>query len=180
MRVFASCITSLYLLCLGIIIGGIIACGALTAPVIFNASLHLAALEMVDPSGITSYASGILMAEIFVRFNYLLNAMAIFILVYELLVFNISSKKSLFLLGIGALNVVLIFVFTMYYTPAILAAQADGAAATATDEFESIHTQSEMIFQILLVSLSASFIWRVFLLRFSQPVTKPATRTRKK
>ena len=157
MKIFASCITSLYLLCLGTIIGGIIACGALVAPVIFNASLYLAAIEIADPSGITLYASGILMTEIFARFNYLLNAMAIFILVYELLAFNISSKKSLFLLGIGIFSVVLIFLFTMYYTPAIIAAQVDGAAATATEEFYSLHTQSEMIFQILLVSLSASF-----------------------
>lgn len=175
MRVFASCITSLYLLALGITIGGIIACGALSAPVIFNASSYLAALEITD---MTRYASGILMTEIFVRFNYLLNAMAIFILVYELLVFNISSKKSLFLLGIGIFSVVLIFLFTMYYTPAIIAAQADGAAATATEEFESIHTQSEMIFQILLISLSASFLWRTYLLRFS--LSTPTTKSRKK
>ncbi|MDL0081067.1 DUF4149 domain-containing protein [Helicobacter zhangjianzhongii] len=178
MRVFASCITSLYLLALGITIGGIIACGALSAPVIFNASEYLAAIEIADPSGITRYASGILMTEIFARFNYLLNAMAIFILVYELLVFNISSKKSLFLLGIGIFSVVLIFLFTMYYTPAIIAAQADGAAATATEEFYSLHTQSEMIFQILLISLSASFLWRVYLLRFSLPA--PTTKSRKK
>lgn len=177
MKIFTSCITSLYLLCLGTIIGGIIACGALVAPVIFNASQYLAAIEIADPSGITRYASGILMTEIFARFNYLLNAMAIFILVYELLAFNISSKKSLFLLGIGIFSVVLIFLFTMYYTPAIIAAQVDGAAATATDEFGSLHTQSEMIFQILLISLSASFLWRVYLLRFSLPA---ATKSRKK
>lgn len=175
MRVFASCITSLYLLALGITIGGIIACGALSAPVIFNVSSYLATLEITD---MTRYASGILMTEIFVRFNYLLNAMAIFILVYELLVFNISSKKSLFLLGIGIFSVVLIFLFTMYYTPAIIAAQADGAAATATEEFYSLHTQSEMIFQILLISLSASFLWRAYLLRFSLPAA--ASKSRKK
>lgn len=173
MKIFTSCITSLYLLCLGTIIGGIIACGALSAPVIFNASQYLATLEITD---ITRYASGILMTEIFVRFNYLLNAMAIFILVYELLAFNISSKKSLFLLGIGIFSVVLIFLFTMYYTPAIIAAQVDGAAATATDEFGSLHTQSEMIFQILLISLSASFLWRVYLLRFSLPAATSKSR----
>lgn len=173
MKIFTSCITSLYLLCLGTIIGGIIACGALSAPVIFNASQYLAALEITD---MTRYASGILMTEIFARFNYLLNAMAIFILVYELLAFNISSKKSLFLLGIGIFSVVLIFLFTMYYTPAIIAAQVDGAAATATDEFGSLHTQSEMIFQILLISLSASFLWRVYLLRFSLPAATSKSR----
>lgn len=174
MKVFASCITSLYLLALGIAIGGIIACGAITAPVIFNASQYLASLEITD---MTRYASGLLMSEIFVRLNYLLNALAIFILVYELLAFNISSKKSLFLLGIGVFSVIFIFLFTMYYTPAILAAQADGAAATATEEFESIHTQSEMVAQILLLSLGASFLWRVYLLRFSLP---QATKTRKR
>ncbi|OBV29100.1 hypothetical protein BKN38_08565 [Helicobacter sp. CLO-3] len=174
MKVFASCITSVYLWALGVTIGGILACGMLSAPVIFNASKYLAVLEITE---MTSYASGLLMTEIFVRFNYVLNAMAIFILIYELLAFNISSKKSLFLLGVGILSVVLIFLFTMYYTPAIVAAQSDGAAATASEEFESIHTQSEMVFKLLLVSLSASFIWRVYLLRFAAPV---ATKGRKK
>ncbi|MBR2494487.1 DUF4149 domain-containing protein [Helicobacter sp.] len=176
MKVFIICITGIYLLALGIIIGGIIACGALIAPVIFNASQYLAAIEIANPSGITRYASGILMTEIFVRFNYLLNAMAIFILMYELLVFNISSKKSLFLLGVGMFSVVLIFLCTMYYTPVIIAAQADGAAMTATEEFESIHTQSEMIFQILLISLSTSFLWRVYLLCFNLPTTPKSRR----
>lgn len=154
---------------LGAVIGGILACGVLSAPVIFSASQYLATLGITD---MTRYASGILMTEIFVRFGYVLNAMAIFILIYELLVFNISSKKSLFLLGVGILSVVLIFLFTMYYMPLIVSAQQEGAASTATEEFESIHTQSEIVFKILLLTLSASFLWRVYVLRFSLPTTK--------
>lgn len=163
-KMLGSAMGSIYLWVVGLTLGAIFACGALSAPVIFNASSYLSQAGITDLY-MTRYASGVLMTQIFVKFNSVLKAVAIFILVYELLFFNTSSKKSIFLLAIGLLSVVLIFAFSMYYTDQIIAMQQEGAASTGTEEFESIHTQSEMVFLILFGTLSVSFLWRVFMLK---------------
>lgn len=151
---------ALYLWLVGLCIGAMVSSGVFAAPIIFKAYSFLPDL------GITQYDSGILMAQIFNRLNILLNFSAIIIIIYELLSFKISSKPSVVLLGINALSVLLIFIFTLYYTPAILEAQGMGAAYTATPEFESVHIQSELVFKVLLLTLSISFFWRVILLSF--------------
>lgn len=179
MKALLSCMTSIYLWVVGITLGGILACGVLSAPVIFNASDYLSKAGITDLY-MTRYASGVLMTQIFVRCSYALNAVAIFVLVYELLAFNASSKKSLFLLAVGAFSVVLIFLFTLYYTPSIVAMQQEGVASTSTEEFESIHTQSEMVFVILFVALSAGFLWRVFMLKMDTPSAPKKARTTRK
>ncbi|WP_233709961.1 MULTISPECIES: DUF4149 domain-containing protein [unclassified Helicobacter] len=154
-----------YLWILGISMGSIIACGMFVAPVIFNAYSFLPDL------GITQYDSGILMTQVFLKLNTLLNFTAIIILVYELLAFNLSKRTSFFPLGINIINVILIFLFSFYFTPKIIEAQKQGAAATATPEFATIHIQSEYTFKILLVMLTIGFFARVFLLAKS-PVAK--------
>ncbi len=179
MKVLLSCATSVYLCVVGMTLGVILACGFFVAPVIFDASRYLAESGISDLD-MTRYASGVLMTQIFVRCDYGLNGVAIFVLVYELLAFNISSKKSLFLLAIGILSVVLIFVFTLYYTPAIIAMQQEGAASTGTEEFESIHTQSEMVFKMLFGTLGVSFLWRVFMIKMDSSSVLKKTRVAKK
>ena len=173
MKILATLMTSVYLWAIGLTLGALLACGVLSAPVIFKAYQYLPSL------GVTSFDSGILMTEIFKRLNHILNGMAILTLVYELLAFGVGSKKSLFLLSIGILNAVLIFLFTMYYTPEIISAQQQGAAFTGTEDFENIHTQSEVVFKILFCTLSASFVWHIFNVCFSMPAQASKKRTRK-
>ena len=146
-------ISIIYLLILGASIGAIIATGALSAPVIFSSD------SIIPELGMTKFDMGRIMSVIFSRLNIFLNITAIIILIYELLSFNLGGKKNYFALLINAISVILIFLFTFYYTGAILAAQAQGAAATATPEFDSLHQQSELIFKTLLITLSISFIW---------------------
>ncbi|PAF41722.1 DUF4149 domain-containing protein [Helicobacter sp. 11S03491-1] len=169
-------INALYLWLVGLSIGAMIACGAFVAPMIFNAYSFLPDL------GITQYDSGILMTQIFVKLNYLLNFTAIIIIIYELLSFKASFKPSIILLGINTLSILLIFIFTLYYTPHIIEAQSMGAAYTATPEFESMHTQSEFIFKILLTTLSISFFWRIILLSAKpiHQIAKSTTKTSRK
>ncbi len=147
----------IYLWILGAAIGGIITCGIFVAPIIFNAYNFLPDL------GITQYDSGILMAQVFLKFNSFLNLSAMMILIYELLAFNLSNKTSFFSLIIGAINVALIFLFTFYYTPNIIKAQTLGASATATPEFANLHLQSEWIFKALVIFLSIGFAYRIIL-----------------
>lgn len=156
---------TIYLWILGISIGAIITCGMFVAPIVFNAYSFLPDL------GITQYDSGILMTQVFLKLNTLLNITAIIILVYELLAFNISKKTSFFPLGISTFNVILIFLFSFYFTPKIVEAQKQGAAATATPEFATTHLQSEYTFKILLITLTLGFFIRVFLLA-KAPVSK--------
>ncbi|PAF53170.1 hypothetical protein BKH42_07430 [Helicobacter sp. 13S00482-2] len=167
-------INAIYLWLIGACIGGMIISGVVVAPIIFSAYSYLPSL------GITQYDSGILMTQIFIKLNYLLNFSAIIIIVYELSMFKSSLKPSIILLGINILSVLLIFIFTLYYTPAILEAQNMGAAYTATPEFENTHIQSEMLFKVLLVTLSISFVWRIVLLSAKSPVKTSTTRSRKK
>ena len=166
-KMLGSAMGSIYLWVVGLTLGAIFACGFLSAPVIFNASSYLSQAGITDLY-MTRYASGVL------------KAVSIFILVYELLSFNASSKKSIFLLAIGILSVVLIFAFSMYYTDQIIAMQQEGAASTGTEEFESIHTQSEMVFLILFGTLSVSFLWRIFMLKMDTPSEAKKTRGAKK
>lgn len=169
-------INAIYLWLIGVCIGSMIIAGAIVAPVIFNAYSQLPDL------GITQYDSGILMTQVFVKLNYLLNFSAIIIIIYELSAFKSSLKPSIILLGINILSILLIFLFTLYYTPAIVDAQKMGAAYTATPEFDSIHNQSEILFKILLVTLSVSFVWRIILLsnKVTSSTKTSAPRTRKK
>lgn len=177
MKIIASIGISFYLFMLALGIGAVLASGVLVAPVIFEA------YKLLPESGITNYDSGIIMTKIFVRLGYGLNALALIILITELFVFNIASKKSLLLLGLGALNVILIFTFTLYYTPAIIELQQEGPASTGTLDFEGLHTQSKMIMEILFVTLSASFLWRITSMRLALPLElkqKQARTTRTK
>lgn len=142
-----------YLLFLGVTLGALIACGALSAPSIFRAPAIVPNLEM------TLFQSGILMTSIFVKLNILLNLVAVFILFYEILSFRVSGARIAPFLGL--VSIVLIFLFTLYYTPYILQAQSLGEEGIANVAFDSMHTQSVYVFKALMASLCLLFILRV-------------------
>lgn len=141
-----------YLLLIGVTLGAIIACGVFSAPAIFRASMIVPNLE------ITLFQSGILMTSIFTKLNFLLNLLAVFILFYEILSMRISGAKIAPILGLCSL--ILIFLFTLYYTPYILQAQSLGEEAIANHAFDAMHTQSVYVFKALMVSLLLLFIIR--------------------
>ncbi|MGN8448746.1 DUF4149 domain-containing protein [Helicobacter pylori] len=70
-----------YLLLLGILGGSLIILGAIVAPIVFKASSILPELNL------TPFESGKLMAQIFVRFNYVLGAIGFVVLLYEIISF---------------------------------------------------------------------------------------------
>ncbi|WP_240328761.1 DUF4149 domain-containing protein [Helicobacter suis] len=139
----------LVLLFIGMGVGIVIFTGACVAPVIFKTSSIL-------PTPITRYDAGILMSHIFIRSNWVLNALAC-ILVLD----SLTLKKAILLRLSHLANSVLIFLFSFYYTPYILKAQSLGSAYVATQKFAQMHAQSEIIFKILLVLLCYSFFSRV-------------------
>ncbi|WQX92820.1 DUF4149 domain-containing protein [Helicobacter pylori] len=144
-----------YLLLLGILGGSLITLGMMVAPIIFKAPSILPELNL------TPFESGKLMAQIFVRFNYLLGAIGFVVLLYEIVSF-IYSKRSLVYLILGLAIGALCFLFVFYYTPYILNAQKIGEVALQSAEFARSHAQSEWLFKELFVLVCALFFWRLF------------------
>lgn len=153
---------AIYILLLSIGVGCIMT-SAFAASVIFKASSFVPHLSISD--------SGAIMGQIFLKCNSYFNFLAIAIIIYEIASFLFvrhfaNSKQRRFWLLLGGINVILIFLFTLYYTPYILDAQHSELVGSAA--FESMHKQSEMVFKILLFSLSIAALWRGIL------TTRPA------
>lgn len=140
---------------LGIGVGCIVACGAFAAPVVFGAATQIPHLEVAD--------SGFIMGQIFIKCGKLFNILAGIMIVYEVLtlatarIFASSMQRRAWFI-LGGISVIMILLFTLYYTPEIMSAQAAGE--TNTQEFYSMHKQSELVFQILLITLCIEAIWR--------------------
>ncbi|MDD6056385.1 MAG: DUF4149 domain-containing protein [Helicobacter sp.] len=144
---------ALYLLLIGTALGAIITSGAFSAPVIFRASAIVPTLE------ISPFESGLLMSEIFKKLNVILNFLAIYMLVYEILSMRVFGSKLAPLLGF--ISIILIGLFTLYYTPFMLNAQSLGETHTQNAAFDSMHLQSVYVFKALMVTLCALFIVRI-------------------
>lgn len=148
-------IFTLYILLLGVGAGIIVALGAFTAPVIFNAS-QLLSFEM------DRFSSGLIMTEIFVRSNVYLNFIAFIIVVFEIYAYRYTTYRSKIDLTLGTIAVTGIFSFTSYYTPLIIEAQKLGIEATTTDSFRDIHRYAEMDYTVVLLALIALVFHRIF------------------
>jgi len=147
-----------YLLGLGAMIGIEIGVGMLMAPVIFYPTSFLG-------EGVLShYQSGILMTQVFLRFNIVLFVMTLFGLIYEALLFK-QGNGDRWALGLTLVMVYTAGMFIFYYTPFIVEAQALGSEATQTQAFASMHKGSEKIIKILLVAQVIVFGRRVWLKR---------------
>ncbi|MDE5603536.1 MAG: DUF4149 domain-containing protein [Helicobacter sp.] len=144
---------ALYLLLIGVCLGATLASGAFVTSSIFRAA------EIVKNLEITTFQSGILMTSIFLKLNFLLNILALYIIIYEILALSIYRKKITPLLGL--INVILIFLFTLYYTPFIVEAQSLGEESFYSETFATMHYQSVLIFKALMISLFILFIYRL-------------------
>ncbi|RDU58835.1 DUF4149 domain-containing protein [Helicobacter sp. MIT 14-3879] len=143
---------SLYLLFLSIGIGGIIACGAFAAPIIFHAQDFISQ-EVANL--FTNTDSGQIMGQIFLRLNGYLLILLVIIVVYELLSLKFNPNYSKVWLILGLISAVCIVLFAWYYTPFIL-----NKENLQSDNFHSMHEQSVWVFKILTMSLSILLVWR--------------------
>ena len=152
---FYSFAFMVYLLLIGLAMGAIIA-SAFSAPVIVRAASFVEGLE------ITLFQSGVLMTQIFIKLNILLNILAVFIIIYEVIIFKTTRQKIAPLLGF--ISVILILLFTLYYTPYILQAQQMGEESIQTLKFDAMHKQSVLVFKTLLITLFLLFCIRSYTL----------------
>lgn len=151
-------VDSFYLLLLGVGIGGIIACGAFAAPVVFSIHDFMPMITQSD--------SGVIMGRIFMRLNAYLVFLMIVIGLYEGFGFLSNIEKinpiyTKFWLLLGIFSITLIALFAFYYTPFILDPQN-----LFSDNFDSMHKQSVWVFKALMFCLSVLFIWRVYILHY--------------
>ncbi|WP_169973811.1 MULTISPECIES: DUF4149 domain-containing protein [unclassified Campylobacter] len=138
----------LYLLLLAALIGIEISIGAFIAPTLFYPQ------SIIGDGVLTHFQSGLLMTNIFVKFNYVLIAVAILALVYELFMLRSDVKFALkfssFMLAL--INFALATSFVFYFTPYVLNAQALGEAGTTTPEFFQMHKASELVMKVMMVA----------------------------
>lgn len=132
---------------------------------IMTASFSAATIfrEPFVPELLSVSDSGLIMGQIFIKCNNYFNILAIAIIIYELVnaifIRRLNYiKQRWFLLLLGGVNVILIFLFTLYYTPYIIDAQMLDNIGTSA--FDSMHKQSEMVFKVLLFTLSIAALWR--------------------
>ena len=149
-----------YLLVIAASLGGVLVLGALVAPVIFHTDKIL--FEMI----LDNYNAGKIMAEIFHRFSYWLYFVALFVALYETIMYKMGQRDAI---AFGASVTVLFscLMFSGVYAPKILAMQSMGVEATQSDTFHNIHLASEIDFKILAVALLVLFVRRLMLLRIS-------------
>ncbi len=141
-----------YLLLIGVGVGCIVACGVFVAPIVFKIGDFITNFSQAE--------SGIVMGKIFVRLNYFLIILAIVIAIYEILCFSgskFSQYYSKLWLILGLFNIVLICLFVFYYTPFIL-----DTNNLQSEDFVTMHSQSVLVFKILMFSLSVLFVWRAY------------------
>lgn len=136
---------SIYLLLLGLSVGAIIAC-AFSAPTIFRAG---DILELP----ITQTQSGILMGKIFEKLNVVLYFTAGGIIIFEFIFAKMFRTSNVIIALSAGINLIMIFLFALYYTPYILS-----APDTQSSEFHSMHAQSVIVFDILLICLCVLFV----------------------
>jgi len=148
---------TLYLLLVAGTLGAVLVLGALVAPVIFNSGAFL-------PDALLSrYEEGMLMGEIFRRFGYWAYAMAAVVLAFEINEYR-RFRRDKWAIMSALLGVATLLMFAAVYVPRILAMQADGPDATASEAFASLHTGSEIDFKVLAVALILLFVRRMQLM----------------
>lgn len=146
-----------YFLFLGAIIGIEFAAGALIAPVIFYPA------QFLGDGVLTHFQSGILMTQVFLRFNIILLVFIFIAWGFEAYMYKIG-KKDLWTFMLLICVSISAYMFVFYFTPFILEAQKNGAEATVTAEFAKMHKGSEYDMKALMMLQIALLFRRVWIL----------------
>lgn len=149
----------IYLLLLGMAIGVEVAVGAFIAPVIFYPHTFLG-------QGVLShFQSGILMTQVFLKSNMLFLIVAIYSVLFESFSWFIQKRRERISFSLAFLSLGLTVLFVWYYTPYIVEAQLQGALATTTEYFHTMHKQSEWVMKALLLVQGSLFFRRMWVLQ---------------
>lgn len=134
-----------YVALLGIALGVEIAAGAFIAPVIFFPHKY------IGDGVLSHFQSGILMTQVFLKTNMLLSIVALYSFFFEVISWSKKKSNDLFATVCAFLGLILTAIFVFYHTPFIVEAQQQGPLATATEAFNAMHKQSEVVMKSLMV-----------------------------
>ncbi len=146
-----------YLLFVAMTLGAVLTLGIFVAATIFNSDSYLAG-ALLD-----HYNEGLLMAEIFRRFSYVISFLALVVFVFEANEYK-HGRRDTWSMVSAFFVIVSALMFSAVYTPKILEMQQLGAEATQSDAFNALHIGSEIDFKILAVALAVLFIRRMRLM----------------
>ena len=145
-----------YLMVLGVGLGYVVSVGLFVAPVIFNANDYLGS-ELLS-----HFQMGLVMTAIFLKGNYFLNALALLIILREAYAYK-SFQRDKIVVPAAATAVLMIFLFTLYYTKQIVSMQALGVSVVDDPTFRNVHAASELTFKLLALSLVLLLARRLYL-----------------
>ncbi len=145
-----------YLILLGIGVGLVVTLGAFVAPVVFHANDYL------GEDILNHYQMGLLMTGIFIKSGYFLNFLAFVIILKEGYAYK-TFDRDIIVVPSAATAILMIFLFTLYYTKRIVAMQALGESVVSDPVFESLHKASELDFALLGLSLILLLVRRLYL-----------------
>ncbi|BCD68237.1 DUF4149 domain-containing protein [Nitratiruptor sp. YY09-18] len=145
-----------YLILLGVGLGYVLTVGVFVAPVVFHAN------DYIGTNLLNHYQMGLIMTAIFLKGNYFLNTLAIIIILREAYAYKIFDRDKIVVPAAGT-AVLMIFLFTLYYTKQIVSMQALGESIVNDPVFQNAHKASELDFQLLALSLLLLLARRLYL-----------------
>ncbi len=141
---------------LGMALGLVLTLGAIVAPVVFHT-------DMISGADISHFQMGVVMTEIFRRASYVLNVVALIIIIRESYSYKLFDRDKI-VIPSAATAVLMIFLFTLYYTKAIIEYQKLGESVLDDSRFQALHKASELDFMLLALSLAMLLARRLYLI----------------
>lgn len=143
----------LYLFLLAGVICVSLFAGIIVAPCIFYPTNQ----ELLN---LSKFQSGLIMSGIFIKYAYVLIAISVFSLFFE--IFNkCSFKLKIFRIILSLLILIAALIFNFYYNASIINMQKMGEIVTNSTEFIKIHKESELCFKIIVIMQLCLFFTKI-------------------
>ena len=156
-------LSSIYLFILALTLGVEVAIG-LSAPVLFRSDLY------ITPGTLSTLQAGTLLAQVFMKYNYIALFCGFFALLFE--IFSWRGSEASFQLKLSTLMLSLIIAVLAclfyYFTSYITAAAALGESAI-DENFARIHEASETTLKIAMIARLGLFFLRAKISVFAPP-----------
>ena len=159
-------LSSIYLFILALTLGVEVAIG-LSAPVLFRSDLY------ITPGTLSTLQAGTLLAQVFMKYNYIALFCGFFALLFE--IFSWRGSEASFQLRLSTLMLSLIIAVLAclfyYFTSYITAAAALGESAI-DENFARIHGASETTLKIAMIARLGLFFLRAKISVFARAESK--------